>query len=329
MKSALQLVFHSSMVEHIQHAPGIPAGFFHALSFCKAYWHQLSTGKITVQEVSGTDYAIWQWNIQQKETLTCYVEVEEGCIVLLQIIEAKEDVLMIGEQQLFLISKTCLLLYMPAGKHLFTINGSTCFLILLQPPFSFLEGLKNDVQDINELLRYFLQQQKQAYQLPALPMLPDSWMRLKRLDVPALQQRIPDLKLRSYIIDVLHEYGKAAKQQSTAHLQYATTKQKARLVKEFLEQQVFDQELPTLTALAYKFYTQPRTLTKAFQQLTGQTIPQFILEKRLTTAYELTTQSTLPVMEIAFRCGFNDVSHFIRSFKKRYGKTPGVLRKVQ
>jgi AraC-like DNA-binding protein len=327
MKSTLQLVFHSSMVEHIQHAAGIPTGFFHALSFCKSHWHQLPTGKITMQEVSGTDYAIWQWNIQLKETLSCYVEVEQGCIVLLQIIEANDDVLMIGEQTLLLVAKTCLLLYMPRGTHLFTINGPTCFLILLQPPLSFLEGLKTEVAGVNEMIEHFLRQKKQVYQLPALPILPDSWMRLKRLDAQALQQRIPDLKLRSYIIDVLHAYGKVAKQQSTAYLQYATAKQKARLVKEFLEQQVFDQELPTLTALANKFYTQPRSLTKAFQQLTGQTIPQFILEKRLSTAYELTTQSTLPVMEIAFRCGFNDVSHFIRSFKKKYGHTPGSMRR--
>jgi AraC-like DNA-binding protein len=327
MKSTLQLVFHSSMVKHIQQATGIPTVFFHALSFCKAHWHQLPTGKITVQEVSGTDYAIWQWNIQLNETLNCYVEVEEGCIVLLQIIEANDDVLVIGEQQLFLVAKTCLLLYMPAGMHLFTVNGPTCFLILLQPPLSFLEGLKTEVAGVNEMIEHFLRQKKQVYQLPALPILPDSWMRLKRLDAQALQQRIPDLKLRSYIIDVLHAYGKAAKQQSTTHLQYATAKQKARLVKEFLEQQLFDQELPTLTALANKFYTEPRTLTKAFQQLTKQTIPQFILEKRLATAHAFITQSTLPVMEIAFRCGFNDVSHFIRSFKKKYGCTPGSMRR--
>ena len=179
------------------------------------------------------------------------------------------------------------------------------------------------------MIEHFLRQKKQFYLLPSLPILPDSWMRLKRFDVPALQQDIPDLKLRSYIIDVLHAYGKAAQQQSTTHLQYATAKQKARLVKEFLEHQVFDQELPAVTTLAKQYYIQPRSLTKAFQQLTKQTIPQFILEKRLATAYELTTQSTLPVMEIAFRCGFNDVSHFIRSYKKRYGKTPGIMRKIQ
>lgn len=328
MKSPLQLIFHSSIAGLVQQFPGTSPGFFHELSFCKAHWNQLPTGKITVQEVSGTDYAICQWNMQLKQTLSCYVEVEQGCIVLLQIIEANDDdVLMIGDQPIFLISKTCLLLYIPAGTYLFTVNGTACFLILLQPPLSFLEGLKTEVPGVNELIQHFLQQQKQCFLLPSLPMLPDSWMRLKRLDAQALQQRIPDLKLRSYIIDVLHAYGKAAKQQSTTHLQYATPKQKARLVKEFLEQQLFDQELPTLTALANKFYTEPRTLTKAFQQLTKQTIPQFILEKRLATAHAFITQSTLPVMEIAFRCGFNDVSHFIRSFKKKYGCTPGSMRR--
>lgn len=40
----------------------------------------------------------------------------------------------------------------------------------------------------------------------------------------------------------------------------------------------------------------------------------------------LTTQPSLSVTEIAFRCGFEDTSYFIRLFRKEKGITPGKLR---
>jgi AraC-like DNA-binding protein len=326
MKAALRLLFHTSLEKEIERKQGIPPGFYHELSFSKASWAQLPTGRVTVQEVTGTDYAIWQWNFTIEQQLNCFIEAEQGTLLLLQPIVVHDAVLVINSKQVNILPKMYLFFYLPAGTHVFTVNGPSSFFIFIEPPLSFLEGLRKEVEGINELCQCYLKQQTQSYFLPIVPMLQDNWMRLKRIDVPTLKQGIADLHVRGYIIDVLDDLGKMAKEPPRSALLFTSTKHKAILLKQYLLEQLFDADVYSLQELSKKFYAEPRTLTKAFQQLTGKTILQFVLEKRMEQARRFVLESKLPVMEIAFRCGFNDVSHFIRSFKKKYGQTPGSLR---
>lgn len=53
----------------------------------------------------------------------------------------------------------------------------------------------------------------------------------------------------------------------------------------------------------------------------------YIKELRLSTAYELIVNTSLPLEEIALQVGYKSVSHFSASFKERYGFSPGVLRR--
>lgn len=327
MKAPTQLVFHSSLEKDIQRKQGTAPGFYHELSFCKAEWIELPRGKVTVQEVTGTDYALWQWNFKLEKALDCYIKAEQGSILLLQPIEANDAELLTEGKAIPVFPKMYLFFYLPMGTHRFTTKGPSCFFIFMQPPLSFLEGLRRELPGINELCQAFLQQQSRVTVLPIVPMLGDSWMRLKRIDVPMLKQGIPDLQLRRYMIDVLHDFGKTAKEQPRSELVFATTKHKAVLLKQYLLEQLPEPELYSLKEIAKKFYAEPRTLTLAFQQLTGKTILQFILDKRMEKAHDYILETELPIHEIVFRCGFNDVSHFIRSFKKIYGCTPGSLRK--
>ncbi|MBQ7032294.1 MAG: helix-turn-helix transcriptional regulator, partial [Clostridia bacterium] len=36
-----------------------------------------------------------------------------------------------------------------------------------------------------------------------------------------------------------------------------------------------------------------------------------------------------PVTEIAYSCGFGDLSYFIKQFKSTYGLSPAAFRKIQ
>jgi AraC-like DNA-binding protein len=62
---------------------------------------------------------------------------------------------------------------------------------------------------------------------------------------------------------------------------------------------------------------------------TGRSFSQHVLERRLRRAAELLhspQQRTLKISTIAFECGFNDLSYFNRSFRRRYDLTPSALR---
>lgn len=67
--------------------------------------------------------------------------------------------------------------------------------------------------------------------------------------------------------------------------------------------------------------------TELFTKETGVSPTSYITEERLKYAKELLFTTDLPISEIATNVGYEDVSSFIRFFKKHMGKTPLDLRK--
>ncbi len=61
---------------------------------------------------------------------------------------------------------------------------------------------------------------------------------------------------------------------------------------------------------------------KAFKDHFRTTPGAWLMERRLDLAIHKLISTDLPIGELAFECGFEDPSHFIRVFKKRYGITP-------
>ncbi|MCB0277988.1 MAG: helix-turn-helix transcriptional regulator, partial [Calditrichaeota bacterium] len=59
-----------------------------------------------------------------------------------------------------------------------------------------------------------------------------------------------------------------------------------------------------------------------------QTTPgKWLLAKRLAYAGELLLKENASITQVAFDCGFEDVSHFTRVFKEKYDRTPSEFRK--
>ena len=70
-----------------------------------------------------------------------------------------------------------------------------------------------------------------------------------------------------------------------------------------------------------------RTLfCRLFREVTGTTFNRFVLNQRIAGAMQLLQHSGLPVTEVALRCGFENLSHFHRQFKKHTHKTPQGYR---
>ena len=67
---------------------------------------------------------------------------------------------------------------------------------------------------------------------------------------------------------------------------------------------------------------------REFHLLFNDTPANFIKEKRLDKAESLLKYADYPVSEICFQIGFNDMSHFTRTFKKRNKLSPLAFRKI-
>ena len=83
-------------------------------------------------------------------------------------------------------------------------------------------------------------------------------------------------------------------------------------------------------ALAARHGVSARHVQRMFED-SGSTFTEYLTEQRLASAYKALRRSTsadLPISTIAYDCGFADVSHFNRLFRRRFGSTPTEVRKT-
>lgn len=82
----------------------------------------------------------------------------------------------------------------------------------------------------------------------------------------------------------------------------------------------------TLELLSRNFFTSKYYLCRIFKEITGITIMEYVNGKRLIEAERLLLYSSLNVLEISEKIGFNSANNFIRLFKNKYKSTPKVFR---
>ena len=71
----------------------------------------------------------------------------------------------------------------------------------------------------------------------------------------------------------------------------------------------------------------PSHFARAFRAGTGEPVWAFVQRRRCERALEMLTQTREPIAEVAHRCGFAHQGHLTRALKRRYGATPGDLRR--
>lgn len=82
----------------------------------------------------------------------------------------------------------------------------------------------------------------------------------------------------------------------------------------------------SLSTLAAMQNVSPSYLSNLFHKETGQTLTEYINEKRIRHAKHLLESTRLQVQTIAQHCGVMDVQYFTRIFKKSTGMTPKQYR---
>lgn len=72
----------------------------------------------------------------------------------------------------------------------------------------------------------------------------------------------------------------------------------------------------------------PNALSRFFKQRTNRSISSYINEVRISQASQLLLGSTMSVLEISFKCGFNTISNFNRIFKSLKSMSPTEFREI-
>jgi AraC-like DNA-binding protein len=86
-------------------------------------------------------------------------------------------------------------------------------------------------------------------------------------------------------------------------------------------------KIPSLADLAMSYGTSLKVLNDGFRNTFGQPVYQYITEQRLNDAHSALQETQISMKVLADNLGYSHVNHFITAFKKRYGYTPGSLRR--
>lgn len=70
------------------------------------------------------------------------------------------------------------------------------------------------------------------------------------------------------------------------------------------------------------------SFSRYFKKMTGNTFSNFLMQFRIVHACKLLAEDNVSITEISFSCGFNNFSHFTKSFKKITGKSPSDYKKA-
>lgn len=153
------------------------------------------------------------------------------------------------------------------------------------------------------------------------------------LHIRKLLQRIsdnPEEKLLNYDISVdLYAFLMLIKKHGKMHNRLSTAQsyEKIRHIVEWLEQ-VYSENIGLLE-IAEKANVSPQHLNKLFHAAFGISPYSFLVQLRIREAKRiLLTDVDLTLKELSQQVGFNGVSHFVTTFKKREGITPKQYRSL-
>lgn len=91
-------------------------------------------------------------------------------------------------------------------------------------------------------------------------------------------------------------------------------------------QQNFKEKI-SLKEFGEQFHLSEKYISRYFKEHFHITLSQYITHLRLEYAKQLLQDTDTPVTEIAMQSGYQNVSYFIRSFKKAYGVSPLKYKK--
>ncbi|MBK8498952.1 MAG: helix-turn-helix transcriptional regulator [Flavobacteriales bacterium] len=139
----------------------------------------------------------------------------------------------------------------------------------------------------------------------------------------AAQPELVRLKFRELLLSVVNDPENADLLAYFCSLLNAPVLERVRRVME--DNYSYNLELEDLARLSGRSLA---AFKRDVQELFGMPPGRWIRHRRLERARALLAKGDLQVSEVAFQCGFENLSHFSRAFKEEFGATPASLRGV-
>jgi AraC-like DNA-binding protein len=108
---------------------------------------------------------------------------------------------------------------------------------------------------------------------------------------------------------------------------FESTNKRVKKIHEFL--MLNYREDINLEEIAEMVHMAPASACRFFKSSTGLTIFEYLNKIKIDYACKLLLNTELNIVDISYDCGFNNLSHFNKQFRKFLGKTPSEFRKLR
>ena len=108
---------------------------------------------------------------------------------------------------------------------------------------------------------------------------------------------------------------------------FETTNSRIKKIHEYMMKS-YHEEI-TLNKIADIANMAPASVCRFFKASTGLTIFEYLNKIKIDYSCQLLLNTDLNIVDISYDCGFNNLSHFNKQFKKFNGKTPTQFRRLR
>lgn len=140
------------------------------------------------------------------------------------------------------------------------------------------------------------------------------------------------LKRLMYFYEIMHLIGRGdtfsyLASESYVRSKFETTNTRIGRIHEYMMKN-YHEEI-NLEEIAGIVHMAPSSVCRFFKSSTGMTIFEYLNKIKIDYSCQLLLNSDRSVVNISYDCGFNNLSHFNKQFKKFIGKTPSQFRKLR
>jgi AraC-like DNA-binding protein len=131
--------------------------------------------------------------------------------------------------------------------------------------------------------------------------------------------------LSAILLLISHAQKRYKNETSISHRLQSQMPEKVKIVLSYIEENFAS--IKSIDEIARHAYLNKSYLCRLFKKETSMTVMDYLYDYRILQACEMLTGTDSSVSEIALLCGFENTSHFIKTFKSMLDSTPGKFRK--
>lgn len=154
-------------------------------------------------------------------------------------------------------------------------------------------------------------------------------------DVSRIMLQLPymnRIKRLMYFYEIMDLIGRSDSFSYLASAEYVkskfeTTSSRVNRIHEYLMKN-YQSEI-NLNEVAEIVHMAPASVCRFFKASTGLTIFEYLNKIKIDYSCQLLLNTDLNIVDISYDCGFNNLSHFNKQFKKFIGKTPSQFRTLR